>query len=1163
MALVGEAHILVKAITDGVQSDIDRAFSGADSAGEKAGKKAGASFARGFGNNTDGMVIFRKFYTNKEVAVFKKARQDFLDLAAKGYVLSAAIVAISGVLGSLIGGLGVVALTVTAAAIPAFLGLAGVIGTVIVAAGVLKAVFGGVGDALSAQNKATEGAAERQKALARATRDLEDAKYNYNETVKQTQKATKDAADAITDAADAEVDARRAVESAERSYQDSVEATQEALEAVTEAREDAKEAIQQLRFELEGGVISEKKARLEFEKARESLQRVQDLPPNSRARREAELAFAEADLNLRRAIDKNGDLRKKTAQANKEGVDGNKNVLAAEKQLVKARQNQSDAEVAAFKATKDLTKATQELNAAREYAKAGGELEQKNLRALELASRAVTDAIAAQAEAAKSGGLSEYQEAMSKLSPEAQKFVEAMKPIKEALSELKKAMQEEFFPGFTDAVTGLAEVYIPLLETPLKNLSKELGEVARRFKNAFVTPEKQAEIKKIFDDMAPITRNLGDAFIALASGFTTLGAAFSPYVVEFSEFAKKKAEAFKDSIEEKKKTGDLNDALDKGVGVLKDLSEAFGNTFSTIASLLDAATGPGSGGQLFLDWLKETTADWEKFTAGGDENSGLKTIIRDIADNFTKILDLVGSVIAIIVKIAASEGFGQFIDKLKEAAPIIEDVALKITEALPAFGDFVISLAKFVRLVVDAAPIQLFFNILKGALDALVFVLDNPIGKAFLAFGGLLLAASVGVNKLAKVVIFYKNSLLGAVANIRSFYAKVTESTVFVKLKSAAIKVMNGVIKVAAGVMRVFNAVVMQSPIGRIIFLIGLFIAGLVILYKNSDKAREIIDAAFKKIKEVIEVVWNWIKENWPMLLAILTGPIGLAVLAIVRNWDEIVAFVKAIPERIREIASRMWTSITDRFSDMWEGLQKRWTDAVEYVRGIPERLRNAASAIWTWITDRFTAMRTDLETRWTNFVTYIQGIPERIRNAATAIWSWIGDRFGTMRTNIEDRWDSFIGWVRGLPARIATAAAGLWDGFRDGFRDALNWIRERWNSFRISAVFPDDFIVPFLRGRGFTLDTPNIPPFAKGGIVYPSAGGTLGLIAEAGRPERIEPLDPDGLSKRDKAMIQMLSGGSGGGINITVNPSPGMDERELANLVSRQLAFQLRKGAA
>ena len=75
-----------------------------------------------------------------------------------------------------------------------------------------------------------------------------------------------------------------------------------------------------------------------------------------------------------------------------------------------------------------------------------------------------------------------------------------------------------------------------------------------------------------------------------------------------------------------------------------------------------------------------------------------------------------------------------------------------------------------------------------------------------------------------------------------------------------------------------------------------------------------------------------------------------------------------------------------------------------------------------------------------------------------------------------------------------------------------------------------------------------------------PSRGGTLAQIAEAGRPERVEPLDANGLSKRDYAMIGALRG-AGGGINITVNPSPGMDERELAALVSRRIAFEIKRG--
>jgi hypothetical protein len=40
------------------------------------------------------------------------------------------------------------------------------------------------------------------------------------------------------------------------------------------------------------------------------------------------------------------------------------------------------------------------------------------------------------------------------------------------------------------------------------------------------------------------------------------------------------------------------------------------------------------------------------------------------------------------------------------------------------------------------------------------------------------------------------------------------------------------------------------------------------------------------------------------------------------------------------------------------------------------------------------------------------------------------------------------------------------------------------------------------------------------------------------------------------------MGGSSGPNINITVNPSPGMDEKSLAFAVSRELAFQMRKGS-
>lgn len=76
--------------------------------------------------------------------------------------------------------------------------------------------------------------------------------------------------------------------------------------------------------------------------------------------------------------------------------------------------------------------------------------------------------------------------------------------------------------------------------------------------------------------------------------------------------------------------------------------------------------------------------------------------------------------------------------------------------------------------------------------------------------------------------------------------------------------------------------------------------------------------------------------------------------------------------------------------------------------------------------------------------------------------------------------------------------------------------------------------------------------PAAEGGIFNPTPGGTLTLIAEAGRRERVEPLDSQGLSRRDRAMIgyivsQISVAHGGGNTKVVVT----LDGRELSGVVS------------
>jgi len=85
----------------------------------------------------------------------------------------------------------------------------------------------------------------------------------------------------------------------------------------------------------------------------------------------------------------------------------------------------------------------------------------------------------------------------------------------------------------------------------------------------------------------------------------------------------------------------------------------------------------------------------------------------------------------------------------------------------------------------------------------------------------------------------------------------------------------------------------------------------------------------------------------------------------------------------------------------------------------------------------------------------------------------------------------------------------------------------------------------------------------AAGGVVASTQGGTLARIAEAGRSERVTPLDRSGFTPAERQMLAMLETklGGGGGDTYNVHPAPGMNETQLADRVARRVAWNRRRG--
>jgi phage-related minor tail protein len=217
----------------------------------------------------------------------------------------------------------------------------------------------------------------------------------------------------------------------------------------------------------------------------------------------------------------------------------------------------------------------------------------------------------------------------------------------------------------------------------------------------------------------------------------------------------------------------------------------------------------------------------------------------------------------------------------------------------------------------------------------------NSVGPLAAVAGGIAAVGPAILGTLAPIATLIAARGAQAAATATSTAAEVastgaTEGGLAVRLASTAGTIAGTIAGVAArtailawtAAQWLLNAAMTANPLGLVVLLIVGLIAVFVLALKHSDQFRKIVTGAFHAVWAAVQSVFGWIKGHWPLLLAILTGPIGLAVLFIVRHWDQIIGVVKGLPGRISAAASGMWDGIKDAFRaainwivDKWNGL--------------------------------------------------------------------------------------------------------------------------------------------------------------------------------------------------------------------------------------------------
>lgn len=345
------------------------------------------------------------------------------------------------------------------------------------------------------------------------------------------------------------------------------------------------------------------------------------------------------------------------------------------------------------------------------------------------------------------------------------------------------------------------------------------------------------------------------------------------------------------------------------------LRNSTGARDSDIASVEDWISSTAAATGVADDQLRPALATLARATGDVAKSQDLMSLALDVSAATGKDVESVST--------ALSKAYGGQTGAIKKLVPGIDDAVL-------ATGDMNAITAELARLMGGSAAAAA--DTAAGKMQRTQLAMDETkesIGAALLpafeALADVMLTVATWAQNNSTVFLI----LMGVVLAVAA--ALIVLSTVT--------KIVAAVTAIQTAAQWALNSAFLASPITWIVLAVVALIAVIVLIATKTTWFQDIWDAAWGAIKAAAMAVWNWIASNWPLLLAILTGPIGLAVLFIVNHLDDITGAAKAV-----------WSYLSGAFSTIWDTIKNTATTALEAIRVPINAISDAFSAVVGWI---------------------------------------------------------------------------------------------------------------------------------------------------------------------------------------------------------------------
>lgn len=249
----------------------------------------------------------------------------------------------------------------------------------------------------------------------------------------------------------------------------------------------------------------------------------------------------------------------------------------------------------------------------------------------------------------------------------------------------------------------------------------------------------------------------------------------------------------------------------------------------------------------------------------------------------------------------------------------------------------------------------------------------------------------------------------------------------------------------AGGLAAVLTAI--TGPVGIAIAAIAALVAAGVAVYKNWDGIVEFFSDVWEGIKNAImtaaNAVLDFLKEWGPLILAVITGPVGMLVYAIAKNWDE-----------IKNTAIKIWNAIKDFVVDAFKWLYDHnyyFKDLVDSISEAWNNLKAVTEQLWnglkSWLGSIWQGIAGTASTIWNGIKSTLSGILSAIGSVIQEAWNSVASATSTawnrVSTIISGVGSSIKSTLSNLGSQAYQWGKNLLNEFGKGISDRISYLKD------------------------------------------------------------------------------------------------------------------------